>query len=106
MGPKQSIYRHGSAQGDVDNNTPPPGCFTIYEDSNYRGCKATRCANDIQENCSQSDNIGQCHQMPCADNCKMINSESECVGFSDRTSSNKNQTSNKNKKDKNQTSIN
>jgi hypothetical protein len=84
MGPKQSLIRDESARGSVDNNTPPRGCFTLYEDSNYRGCKTTRCANQVQDNCEQGDNIGQCHQMPCADNCKV---NGNCAGFADKTSS-------------------
>lgn len=85
--PKAELQRDSNAQGSTDTSRPSAGCFTLYEDNDYKGCKATRCANQQQTNCSQGDNIGQCHQMPCADNCRMINSDNECVGFGDRASS-------------------
>lgn len=67
-------------------SNPLPGCFTLYEHSNYGGCSATRCANDNQ-GCTvkfpMANSIGQCGIMPCADNCN----PDGCWGFSDKTSS-------------------
>lgn len=85
MGNSPSVIRDESANGSVDTTIPAPGCFTLYENNNYTGCKATRCAGDVQLNCSQGDNIGKCDIMPCADNCKM--DDGGCFGFGDKGSS-------------------
>ena len=91
MGSSESkVERDWDAQGTIDTSRPPAGCFTIYEDGDYRGCKATRCASQDQ-GCSvkgrMTNSIGQCGMMPCADNCRMINSKNDCVGFGNATSS-------------------
>ena len=72
-------------QTPINDLNPDKGCFTIYQHSNYGGCGVTRCANQEQSNCSQGDNIGQCHQMPCAENCTVGNDG--CWGFGDEASS-------------------
>ena len=88
--PKAELQRDTDAQGSTDTSRPPAGCFTLYEDNDYKGCKATRCASSNQQcevKAPMANSIGQCGIMPCADNCRMINSDNNCVGFSDRASS-------------------
>jgi hypothetical protein len=82
----ENFRRISEAQNASDTSIPPAGCFTLYENNDYKGCKVTRCANQDQ-GCTVKapmvNSIGQCGIMPCADNC----GGNECFGFSDKTSS-------------------
>jgi hypothetical protein len=56
-------------------------CFNLYENINYGGHVARRCAHQAQNNC-KGDNIGRCNIMPCA-----ADVTDKCWGFGDETSS-------------------
>ena len=65
------------SSSDSDTTEPGPGCFTVYTESDYKGCKATRCAYHDQgctDNNDNNDNIpaeriGRCTRAIVSDNC-------------------------------------
>ena len=57
-----------------DTTEPGPGCFTVYTESDYKGCKATRCAYHDQGCTDNNSNIpaeriGRCTRAIVSDNC-------------------------------------
>jgi hypothetical protein len=38
----EAFRRISEAQNASDTSIPPAGCFTLYENNDYKGCKVTR----------------------------------------------------------------